>query len=89
MSNRVSAIRNPEPPDPNIHLVTSEPGPVGSWSHYWLDPVRVCPDQVLVLVLCPDQSTRIEQEIYLTTMFLILILVTVGMMTTIIIIIID
>ena len=52
------------------------------------------PGQVLVLVLCPDQvsvalsSTRIEQEIYLTIMFLIRILVTVGMMTTTIIIII-
>ena len=32
MSNRVSVIRNHEPPDPNIHMVTSEPGlsaPVG------------------------------------------------------------
>ena len=25
MSNRVSVIRNPEPPDPNIHMITSEP----------------------------------------------------------------
>ena len=35
MSNRVSVIRNPEPPDPNIHMVTSEPGlstPVGQSS---------------------------------------------------------
>ena len=32
MSNRVSVIRNHEPPDPNIHMVTSEPSlsaPVG------------------------------------------------------------